>query len=61
MLAENINCYMSDCARKYFPVYLLRTYRAAVLRVNIIKDNIEMDITKMVLMTSGLNMIKIQS
>jgi len=36
---------------------LLRAYRVAGLRVNMLKDNIEMDITKMALMFSGLNVI----
>jgi len=34
---------------------LLTAKRAAGLRVNILKDNIEMDIKEMPLMTSGLN------
>jgi hypothetical protein len=36
---------------------LLRAYRAAGLRVDMLKDNIKMDIKEMGLMTSGLNLI----
>jgi len=36
---------------------LLRAYRAAGLRVNLIRDNIEMEIKEMAPMTSGTNLI----
>jgi len=38
---------------------LLRAYRVAGLRVNMLKDNIEMDVKVMALMISGLSMINI--
>ena len=41
--------------KKYISLMLLAAYRAAGLRVNMLKDNIEMDIKEMALMTSGLN------
>ena len=41
--------------KKYVPLMLMRAYRAAGLRVNMLKDNIEMDIKELPLMTSGLN------
>jgi hypothetical protein len=40
---------------------LLSAYRAAELRVNMLKDNIKMKIKQMALMTSGLNLINILS
>jgi hypothetical protein len=43
--------------KKYVPLMLLRAYRAAGLRVNMLKDNIKMGIKEMALMTSGLNII----
>ena len=57
ILGENINIYVCVCQRKYVIFMLLRAYRVAGLRVNMLKDNIEMDITKMALMFSGLNVI----
>ena len=45
--------------KKYAAFLLLTAYRAAGLGVNMLKDNIEMDIKEMALMTSGLNMINI--
>jgi len=45
--------------KKYVPLMLLTAYRAAGLRVNMLKDNIEMDIKEMAIMTSGINMISI--
>ena len=57
MLVENINCYVCVCQMKYVIFMLLRAYRVAGLRVNMPKDNIEMDITKMTLMLSGVNVI----
>jgi hypothetical protein len=38
----------------------MRTYKETGLRVNNLKDNIEMNIKKMVFMIIGLNMINIQ-
>ena len=38
----------------YVALMLLRAYRAAGLRVNMLKDNIEMEIKEMALLTSGL-------
>jgi hypothetical protein len=35
--------------KKYVPVMLLRAYRAAELRVNMLKDNTKMDIKEMAL------------
>ena len=49
-----------DCGEKV-PLMLLTAYRAAGLRVNMLKDYIEMDIKEMAFMTSGLTMINIQS
>jgi hypothetical protein len=40
---------------------LLIAHRGAGLLVNILEDNIEMDIEEMALMTSGINMINIES
>jgi hypothetical protein len=40
--------------KKYVPLMLLTAYRAAGLRVNMLKDNIEMDSKETALMTSGL-------
>ena len=40
--------------KKYVALMLLRAYRATGRRVNMLKDNIEMDIKEMALMTSGL-------
>jgi hypothetical protein len=37
----------------------MRAYRGAGLRVNMLKDNIEMDIEEMAIMTRGINMINI--
>ena len=45
--------------KKCLSLMLLTAYRAAGLRVYMLQDNIEMDITKMALMLSGLNMINI--
>ena len=42
---------------KYVPIMLLTAYRAARLRVNMLKDNIEINIKEMALMTSGLNLM----
>jgi len=39
--------------------YVVAAYRVAGLRVNTLKDNIEMGITKIELMLSGLNVINI--
>ena len=36
---------------------LLTAYRAARLRVNMLKENIEINIKEMALMTSGLNLM----
>jgi hypothetical protein len=47
--------------KKCVALMLLRAYRAAGLQVNMLKDNIEMDIKGMTLMTSGLNMFNILS
>jgi hypothetical protein len=55
MLVENIN--VCDCQRKYVPLMLLTAYRVPGFRVNTLKDNIEMGITKIELMFSGLNVI----
>jgi hypothetical protein len=43
--------------KKYVALVLLRAYRAAELRVNMLKDNIEMDIQEIAPMTNGLNLI----
>jgi hypothetical protein len=43
--------------KKYIPVMLLRAYRAAGLRVKMLKDNIEMGIKEMTIMTGGLKLI----
>ena len=63
MLVENINCYVCDCAEEilYVPLMLLKAYRAAGLRVNMLKDNTEMDITEMAAlsMRNELNLINI--
>jgi len=45
--------------KKYLSVMLLTAYRAAGLRVNMLRDNTEMDIKEMALMTSGLNTINV--
>jgi hypothetical protein len=45
--------------KKYIAVMLLRAYRAAGLRVNMLKDNIEMGIKEMTIMTGGLKLILI--
>ena len=47
--------------RKYFPLMLLTAYRVAGLRVNMLKDNTEMDITEMAAlsMRNELNLINI--
>jgi hypothetical protein len=42
---------------KHVPLMLLTAYRAAGLRVNMLKDNIKMDIKEMALMTGGLHSI----
>ena len=42
---------------KYVPIMLLTAYRVATLRVNMLKDNIEINIKDMALMTSGLNLM----
>jgi len=44
MLVEKINCYVCDVQKKYVPFMLQTAYRAAGLRVNMLKDNIEIDI-----------------
>ena len=36
--------------KKYVPLMFFRAYRAAGLRVNMLKDNIDMDIKEMALM-----------
>ena len=41
--------------KKYLSLMLLTAYRAAGLRVNMQRDNTEIDIKEMALMTSGLN------
>ena len=45
--------------KKYVAFLLLTAYRAAGLGVNMLKDNNEIDIKEIALMTSGLNMINI--
>jgi len=40
--------------KKYIPLMLLRAYKATGLRVNILKDNIEMDIKIWRLRLAGL-------
>ena len=47
--------------KKYLSVMLLTAYRAAGLRVNMLRDNTEMDIKEMALMTSGFSVTHIQS
>jgi hypothetical protein len=47
--------------KKYVPLILLTAYRAAGIRVIKVKDNIEMDIKEMPLMTRGLNRFNTQS
>ena len=59
MLGENIDCYVCVCQRKYVTLMLLTACRVAGIRGNTLKDNIEMGITKMALMLSGLNVINI--
>ena len=44
VLVGNINCFVCDCGKKNVALMLLRAYRAAGLRLNMLKDNIEMDI-----------------
>ena len=41
--------------KKYVPGILLRAYRAAGLRVNMLEGNKEMGIKEMAIMTSGIN------
>jgi hypothetical protein len=41
--------------KKYVPLMLLPAYRAPGLRVNMLKDDIEMGSKETALMTSGLN------
>ena len=43
--------------KKYVPLMLLRAYRAAGLCVNMLKDNNEIDIKEMALMTGVLKLI----
>jgi hypothetical protein len=45
--------------KKYVPGILLRAYRAAGLRVNMLEGNKEMGIKEMAIMTSGINTINI--
>ena len=61
MLVENINCYVCVIVqKKYVPIILLTAYRAAGLRVNMVRGNIEMGIKEMALITrTALNMINI--
>jgi len=51
--------FVCDVQKKYVAFMLPRAYRAAGLRVNMLKDNIEMNIKETALKTSGLNMINI--
>ena len=63
MLVENINCYVCDWAEQILcvPLMLLTAYRVAGLRVNMLKDNTEMDIIEMAAlsMRNELNLINI--
>ena len=43
--------------KKYFPHMFLIAYTTTGLRVNVLKDNIEMDIKKYLLCQTGLNLI----
>ena len=47
--------------KKYVPLMLLKAYRVAELRVNMLRDNIEIDITEMaaVSMRTELNLTNI--
>ena len=47
--------------KKYVPLMLLTAYRAAALRVNILRDNTEMDIREMAAlsMRNEMNLINI--
>jgi hypothetical protein len=47
--------------KEYGALMLLTAYRAAGLRVNMLKDNIEMGIKEMPLMTRGLIRFSTQS
>jgi hypothetical protein len=49
--------------KKYFPLIFLKAQIAAGLLVNVLKNNIEMDITEMALMTTRteINLINIKS
>jgi hypothetical protein len=57
MVFHNVNYYVCDCAEETMSTWLLRAYRAAGLRVNVLKNDIEMDIIETALMTTGLNLI----
>jgi hypothetical protein len=48
--------------KKYVPRMLLRAYRAAELRVNMLKGNIKMDLKEIALMTkwNKINLISMQ-
>jgi hypothetical protein len=39
--------------KKYLPLMLMRAYRAAELRLNMLKDNIEMNSKEMTLISMG--------
>jgi hypothetical protein len=49
MLVENINFLSANVQKKCVPLTLLTAYRAAGSRVNMLKDNIEMDSKEMAL------------
>ena len=63
MLVENINCYVCDWAEGMPSLMLLTAYSAAGLRVYMLRDNIEMDITEMALIFTLIenNIISIYS
>jgi hypothetical protein len=47
--------------KEYVSLMLLTAYRAALLRVNMLKDNIEIDIKQIPLIIGGLNRFNTQS
>jgi hypothetical protein len=47
--------------KEYIALMLLTAYRAPRLRVNMLKDNIEMDIKQIPLIIGGLNRFDTQS
>ena len=49
---RSLNIRIDFYIRTAHPLMLLTAYRAAELRLNMLKDNIEMDIIEMALMTS---------